>query len=154
MQQQTGNGQINAPRGIERRRTERFNFIGGEVYLFAKWRDLNESQPNERHLLRLRDLSVSGISGLTDAPVAVGDTLFVQLDETLIPAAQVVWFRRVLVGFSFVEWLPQSRLSILRERHEAGHLWSPAMRLRSDLPNWWTDVGEHERGRQGIISRN
>jgi hypothetical protein len=152
MQQRTEHPD-NASDQSNHRRAERLSFNHSEVYLFARWQDIGETQPSERYLLRIKDLSTTGLSGLTDMPVSVGDIVFVQLEDMLIPAAQVVWFRRVVVGFAFVQPLPESRMKRLRERHEAGQPWSPAMRLRSDLPNW-PDVSEHERGRATPASRS
>jgi hypothetical protein len=111
------------------RSAERFRFIGSTVHVFAHWRELNLSNPTERYLLRLRDLSQTGLSGLTDAPLRVGDVVFIQLDEKHIPAAKVVWFRRVLIGLEFIEPLQIGWLTNAHRRHAAGQAWSPAMRL-------------------------
>ena len=138
----------------ERRAAERFGFPGAELFLFSRWNQIGEAKPTDRYTLRLKDMSIAGLSGMTDAPLAVGDIVFAQLEEMLIPAAEVIWVKRTLAGFAFVESLPPARLQRLRDQHEAGQLWSPAMRARSDLPTWWTDVAEHERGRRGIVPRN
>lgn len=132
----------------ERRKHERFRFAGAEVYVFTKYSQIGEAKPRERFLLQLKDISRSGLSGLIDAPLGIGDIVFIQLEEMVIPAAQVVWFRRAMTGFSLVQPLSRQRLHSLHERHMAGQLWSPAMRARSDLPGWWMEVEEHQRGRR------
>jgi len=138
----------------ERRRYDRHAFAGAEVFLFPEWKQIADAQPAERYSLRIKDISLAGLSGLIDAPMKVGDLVFVQFEETLIPAAEVVWIRRMMIGFSLVQPLSSARFQRLRDAHDSGRLWSPAMRARSDLPSWWTDVEEHARGRQAVISRS
>jgi hypothetical protein len=60
----------------------------------------------------------------------------------------------MMIGFALTQELPLARFNRLRDAHESGRLWSPAMRARSDLPSWWMDVEEHARGRQAVISGN
>jgi hypothetical protein len=135
-----------------RRVAERLPFQGAEVFLFLEWfSNAKGAKEPERYTLRVKDLSLTGISGLTDAPLSPGDLIFVQLEETLIPAAEVVWFRRTLVAFHFIEALEIKKLKRLKDAHDKGQLWSPAMRARSDLGGWWTNVGEHEKGRQPVF---
>jgi hypothetical protein len=135
-----------------RRVAERLPFQGAEVFLFLEWfSNAKGAKEPEKFTLRIKDLSLTGISGLTDAPIGPGDLTFVQLEETLIPAAQVVWFRRTLVAFQFTEALEIKKLKRLKDQHDKGQLWSPAMRSRSDLSGWWTNVVEHERGRQAVF---
>lgn len=151
MQQLNGN---DAYQNVERRKAERFPFAGAEIYLFPKWSEIGQEKPAERFTLRLKDASIAGLSGLIDTPLDVGDIVFAQFEETLIPAAEVVWCRRMMIGFALTEPLSQARFQRLLDANEAGRLWSPAMRARSDLPSWWTEVDEHARGRRAIISRN
>lgn len=141
-----------APSRPERRANERHRFAGAEVYVFGKYSQIGAAKPKERFLLQLKDMSRGGLSGLIDAPLTIGDIVFVQLEEMVIPAAQVVWFRRAMTGFEFVQPLSRQRLQSLCERHQAGQLWSPAMRARSDLPGWWMDVAEHQRGRRAAYA--
>ena len=89
-----------------------------------------------------------GVSGLTDAPLAMGETLIVQLEEMLMPAAQVVWTQRAMVGLAFINPVPLARMKRLAERHESGAAWSPAMRAGSDLHSWWTDPDAQAKGRK------
>jgi hypothetical protein len=151
MQQLSGNGTY---QNAERRKCERFPLAGAEIYLFPNWGQIGREKPAERFTLRLKDASMAGLSGLIDAPLDVGDIVFAQFEETLIPAGKVVWCRRMMIGFALTEPLSQARFQRILDAHEAGRLWSPAMRARSDLPSWWTDVDEHARGRQAIISRS
>jgi hypothetical protein len=129
------------PEGVEDERgSPRFPFAGAEVFLFTT--------DDQRFRLRLRNLSCSGISGLTDAPLAQGESVIVQLEEMLMPAATVVWTRRSTLGFEFINALPLARMKRIRERQDAGAAWSPAMRAGSDLHTWWTDLNEQKNGRQ------
>jgi len=137
---------------IEHRRAERFAFAGSEVFVYLEWSSSRDKdKPPQRFNLRLKDVSATGICGLTDAPLEAGDLAFIQFEETLMPAAHVAWFRRTLIAFDLVEPLPEAKIRRLVERHKKGELWSPAMRARSDLPSWWTDVGQHEQGRKGVF---
>lgn len=119
---------------------ERFDFAGAEVFLFTA--------AGDRYRLRLRDLSCIGLGGLTDAALSMGERVFVQLEEMLMPAADVGWTAGAMAGFKLVDPLPLTHLRRLCERHQAGAAWSPAMRAGSDLYSWWTDLAEQERGRQ------
>ncbi len=127
--------------GVEdRRRSERIRVTGGEVFLFM--------EGDQRFRLRLRDMCRLGLSGLTDAPLRVGESLIVQVEEMLMPAAEVIWTQRAMVGLAFINPLPLIRLKRLVDRHEAGAAWSPAMRANSDLHGWWTDVADQRKGRR------
>ena len=119
---------------------ERFPFPGAVIYLF-----LSDQQ---RFVMRLRDVSCSGLAGLTDAPISVGELIVVQFEETLMPAAHVVWTRNTTVGLKLVNPLPEIRMRRLVERHDAGAAWSPAMREASDLNAWWTNTDEIDAGRK------
>lgn len=123
----------------DRRRNDRFELTGAELYLF-----LSDEQ---RFRLRLRDVCTTGVSGLTDAPLAAGERVFVQFEEMLMPAAEVIWTRHFFAGLRFEDPLPPVRLQLLRDRHASGAAWSPAMRAGSDLYSWWTDLSEQEAGR-------
>lgn len=131
---------------------QRVPFRGAEVFLFMEWySNAKGAKEPEKFTLRIKDLSLTGISGLTDAPIIPGDIVFVQLEETLIPAAELVWFRRSLVDFHFIEPLELRKFKRLKDAHDKGQLWSPAMRARSDLPGWWTNLSEHEKGRKASL---
>ena len=129
----------------DRRGTERFVFTGAEVFLFT---------PDDQCFrLRLKDVSLTGISGLTDAPVSIGELVMIQFEETLMPAAHVTWTRNATIGMEMVNPIPPSRLRSLADRHEAGASWSPAMRAASDLGGWWTDVDEVKSGRKAVPAK-
>ena len=132
--------------GEESRTHERFPFPGGVIYLF-----LSDEQ---RFIMRLRDVSCSGLAGLTDAPISVGELVVVQFEETLMPAAHVVWTRNTTVGLKLVNPLPLNRMTRLVERHAAGAAWSPAMREASDLNAWWTNTDEIDAGRKPQSKKN
>lgn len=127
--------------GVEdRRRSERLRVTGGEVFLFL--------EGDQRYRFRLRDLCCLGISGLTDAPLRVGESVVVQIEEMLMPAAEVIWTQRAMAGLAFINPLPLARVKRLADRHAAGAAWSPAMRANSDLHGWWTDVDAQRKGRR------
>lgn len=124
----------------ERRIAERVRMPGAELFLFM--------EGEQRFRFRIRDFGCTGLSGITDAPLSVGQGVIVQLEEMLMPAADVVWTRRAWAGLHFVNPVPVARFKRLCERHEAGAAWSPAMRAGSDLHNWWTDVRDQKGGRR------
>ena len=129
----------------EDRGSTRFDFAGAEVFIF---------RPDDQCFrLRLRNVSCTGLSGLTDAPLSVGELVLVQFEETLMPAAHVTWTRNSSVGLEMVNPLPIARMQSLNDRHAAGASWSPAMRAASDLGMWWTDVDEVEKGRRPAAAR-
>lgn len=132
------------PGGEDRRRAGRFAAAGAEVFLFLEC--------GRRCRLGLRDLCTLGASGPTDAPVQVGDRVTVQLEEMMMPEAQIVWARGGVIGLVFLSPLPLMRLQRLHERHEAGVAWSPAMRAGSDLHAWWTESAAHAEGRRARLN--
>jgi hypothetical protein len=128
------------PPATDRRACERVRLMGAELFLFL--------EGDQRFRLRVRDLGCHGVSGLTDAPLTPGQSLIVQLEEMLMPAADVIWTRRAWAGLRFVNPVPLARFRRLCDRHEAGAAWSPAMRSGSDLHNWWTEPSEQVQGRR------
>lgn len=139
-----GGAPLAAPRdeesAAERREGERSPMPGAELYLFL--------ENDVRCRLKVRDLGCTGLSGLTDTPLQTGQMIVVQLEEMLMPSAEVIWTRRFMVGFHFVTPLPGAKLQRIRERHEAGAAWSPAMRAGSDMHSWWTNVEEQQSDRR------
>jgi hypothetical protein len=130
--------------GVEdRRRSDRVRMQGAELFLFL--------EGEQRFRFRVRDFGCTGLSGLTDAPLTAGQLLIVQLEEMLMPAAEVIWTRRAWAGLRFVNPVPLARFKRLCERQEAGAAWSPAMRAGSDLYSWWTDVEEQQGGRRARL---
>jgi hypothetical protein len=124
----------------DRRLSERVLMPGAEVFLFL--------DGEQRFRFRVRDLGCTGIAGITAAPLKIGQSLIVQLEEMLMPAADVVWTRRASAGLRFADPVPLARFRRLCERHEAGAAWSPAMRAGSDLHAWWTDAQQQKGGRR------
>ncbi len=118
----------------DRRAHDRRPFAGAEIFIFLDTR--------LRHRMRLRDLSILGLSGLSDAPLIVGQTVIVQLEELLLPAAEVTWTRLSLAGLNFINPLASAKLQRLYDRHEAGARWSPAMRAAPAAHGWWEGPGE------------
>jgi hypothetical protein len=78
----------------EDRRAERRDLTGNAVTLQCD---------GMKFTIRLRDLSTSGLCGLTDAPLAPGQMVFMLLDNCEPVAVQVRWIRRALIGASFPE---------------------------------------------------
>ncbi len=115
--------------GDDRRFSERRLFRGAEVFLFLDDR--------QHYHLHIKDLSFSGMSGLTDVPLKPGDLVTVQLEEMLMPSAEVRWARNALVGLSFLNPLPLTRFKRLCERQKAGARWSPAMRASASATGGW-----------------
>jgi hypothetical protein len=67
-----------------------------------------------RYRLRIRDVSRTGLSGLTDAPLALGQKVFLLFDGSEGHAAQICWIRNARVGASFLTPLAKEELSRLR----------------------------------------
>jgi hypothetical protein len=116
---------------------------GAELFLFV--------EGERRVRFRVRDLGCTGLSGVMDAPLTPGQLLMVQLEEMLMPAAEVIWTRRAWAGLRFLDPLQPARFERLCERHRAGAAWSPAMRAGSDLYSWWTDIAEQQGGRRARL---
>lgn len=55
--------------------------------------------------LHLKDISCSGASGLTDAPVEVGQIVYLNIGKALQGFAEVRWVRRVNIGVAFEKLL-------------------------------------------------
>ena len=65
------------------------------------------------YVLHVKDLSSSGISGLTDAPLALDQVVVLYLSKNNPIAMQIRWIRRTLVGGAFLENLPEENLQAL-----------------------------------------
>lgn len=70
------------------------------------------------HLVRLKDLSVSGLCGLTDAPLVPGQQVCFIIDDEPI-AAEIRWIRRTLIGAQFADELDADVITRLQRRAEA-----------------------------------
>ena len=64
-------------------------------------RDLPLRIGHVQYRMHLKDLSCSGASGLTDAPVRVGQIVQLEIDKANRPLAEVRWVRRAWAGLAF-----------------------------------------------------
>jgi hypothetical protein len=95
-----------------------------------------------RYKLRIKDLSRTGLSGLTDAPLAPGQKVFLMFEGVDGHAAQICWIRNARMGAHFLEPLTAEELGRLRAHHRlrrrrAGTS-SAADRPRPDNPSLTT----------------
>ncbi len=66
--------------------------------------------------LRLKDLSRSGFCGLTDAPLAPGQIVYLLAERAEPLPARIRWIRRALIGAEFAEPLPRPLLARIKLR--------------------------------------
>ena len=92
----------------DNRRAERHDLTGTEVKLMCD---------GMQYTIRLKDLSATGICGLTDAPLAPGQMVALMLDKWEPIATQIRWIRKALIGASFAEPLPPELLTRLKRSH-------------------------------------
>lgn len=92
----------------ERRLHLRHDFTGAEATLFVGL---------ARYQIHLRDVSCSGASGLTDAPLKKGQFVGLGAGSRSISSAIVRWSRNAMVGVTFVRPLPFDLVHKLHERH-------------------------------------
>ena len=92
-----GAGQVETPAEAESRvarRALRHNVTGTSMTLVV------DSNPFTIHV---KDLSASGLCGLTDAPLAVHQVVRLYLTKTDPVAIQIRWIRRALIGAAFMQ---------------------------------------------------
>lgn len=70
------------------------------------------------YLVRLKDLSASGLCGLTDAPLIPGQQLCFMIDDLPV-AGEVRWIRRTLIGAQFSDPLDDDTIRRLQRRSKA-----------------------------------
>ena len=92
----------------DNRRAERHDLTGVEVKLLCDGMQFS---------IHLKDLSSTGLCGLTDAPLAPGQMVFLLLDKWEPAAAQIRWIRKALIGASFLEPLPPEMVTRLKRSH-------------------------------------
>jgi hypothetical protein len=92
----------------DNRRAERHNFTGAQTKLLID---------GIHFTLHLKDLSTTGLCGLTDAPLAPGQMVCLLLDRWEPVAAEIKWIRRALVGLVFAEPLPGELIARLKRSH-------------------------------------
>jgi hypothetical protein len=66
-----------------------------------------------RFALRLKDLSSRGLCGLTDAPLAPGQTVFLLSGAAEPLPAEIRWIRRALIGAAFADPVPAEVLKAI-----------------------------------------
>lgn len=89
----------------ERRINRRHDLTGLDTRLIA------EGLP---WVLRLKDLSCTGICGLTDAPLVVGQSICVRFDGQDEVPGHIRWIRRTLIGAAFEEPIDPKWIDKLR----------------------------------------
>lgn len=99
-----------APAARERRLDRRHDFSGTSI---------NVRRQRVQTVLQLKDVSAEGACGISEAPLAVGDTVFLQLDKPRFHAARIVWVRNALVGFRFLRPLDPGDLARLHRSKKA-----------------------------------
>jgi hypothetical protein len=65
-------------------------------------------------IVRLKDLSCTGLCGITDAPLSPGRTVCLLFERWDPVAAEVRWIRKSLIGLSFNEPLPAEQIARLK----------------------------------------
>jgi hypothetical protein len=70
-----------------------------------------------QYTVHLKDLSSTGLCGLTDAPLARGQMVCLLLGKYEPIAAEIRWIRNTLIGAAFTEELPFEQVSKLRRAH-------------------------------------
>ena len=64
-------------------------------------RDASLMVDNVRYAIRLKDLSCTGVAGLTDAPLQAGQLVSLELEEDVFRAGEVRWTRVAMAGIEF-----------------------------------------------------
>lgn len=91
-----------------RRIAERHDLTGTEIKLLCD---------GMQFTIHLKDLSSTGLCGLTDAPLAPGQMVCLIIDKWEPIAAQIRWIRKALIGASFAEPLAPELLARLKRSH-------------------------------------
>ncbi len=89
----------------ERRINRRHDLTGVDTRLIA------EGLP---YVLRLKDLSCTGVCGLTDAPLVVGQAISLRFDNAEFVPGRIRWIRRSMFGAAFEEPIDLKRVEKLR----------------------------------------
>lgn len=96
--------------GAERRITARHDFIGCTVTIATR---------AGHFTLNLKDISRTGLCGLTDAPLAAGEMVQLLFKDADPLPAEICWIRRAFIGARFPEPLNRSMLQKLRRFRKA-----------------------------------
>jgi hypothetical protein len=93
------------------RKAERHELTGTVMYLLVD---------ATKYMLHLKDLSSTGVSGMTDAPLALNQTVILYLTKQQDPIAiQIRWIRRTLIGAAFLENVSDEAMHRLLRGHKA-----------------------------------
>ena len=96
----------------DNRRAERHDFTGAQTKLLID---------GMHFTVHLKDLSATGLCGLTDAPLAPGQMVCLLLEKWEPVAAEIRWIRKALIGVSFTEPLPSELILRLKRTHAGKH---------------------------------
>ena len=91
-------------------------------------RDARLRLGSTQYRMHLKDLSCSGASGLTDAPLRVGQSVYLEIDRENRTWAEVRWTRRAWVGLLFDEAIGEDIVRKLRLRYPKARYRAPARR--------------------------
>lgn len=95
---------------IKDRKAERHELMGAVMYLLVD---------ATKYMLHLKDLSSTGISGMTDAPLALNQTVILYLTKQQDPVAvQIRWIRRTMIGAAFLENVSDEAMQRLLRGHK------------------------------------
>ena len=94
--------------GDNRRIAERHDFTGAQSKLLID---------GMHFTVHLKDLSSTGLCGLTDAPLAPGQMVCLLLEKWEPVAAEIKWIRKALIGVAFAEPLPNDLIVRLKRSH-------------------------------------
>jgi hypothetical protein len=97
-----------AAEDAERRILPRHDLAGEEVGLLAD---------AVRYRLSIKDISSTGLSGLTDAALAPGQKVYLLFDGSDGQPATICWIRGVKIGASFLTPISKTELRRLRAAH-------------------------------------
>nr|WP_295373299.1 PilZ domain-containing protein [uncultured Sphingosinicella sp.] len=96
---------------IKDRKAERHELMGAVMYLLVD---------ATKYKLHLKDLSSTGVSGMTDAPLALNQTVILYLTKQQDPVAvQIRWIRRTMIGAAFLENVSEEAMQGLLRGHKA-----------------------------------
>lgn len=87
-----------------RRVAARYDMVGMRIVLLVDAR---------QYTVHLKDLSSTGMCGLTDAPLTPGQRVCFMFDQEPVPA-EICWIRRALIGARFPGHLTEEQLKRLR----------------------------------------
>ncbi len=94
---------------VKDRKAERHELTGAVMYLLVD---------ATKYKLHVKDLSSTGVCGMTDAPLAPNQTVILYLTKQEDPVAlQIRWIRRTLIGAAFLENVSDETMHQLLRGH-------------------------------------